>query len=77
MVITVYHLGAVNLEYYEHKLIKFVIKLIRRDQKLCMRKRVLDNLSPTLLYIGSSLEMFFFLGFYLLMPCGIKRCHHV
>jgi hypothetical protein len=59
MVITVYHLGVINLDY-EHKLIKFVIKFMRRDQKLCMRKTVLINLSPTLLYTGSSLEIFFF-----------------
>lgn len=77
MVITIYRVGVVNLEYYEHKLIKFVIKFMRRDQKLCMRKTVLVNLSPILLYIGSSLEFFFFLGLCLLMPCGIKRYHHV
>jgi hypothetical protein len=75
MVITIYHLGVVNLEYYEHKLIKFVIEFMRRDQKLCTRKRVLVHLSPTLLHIGSSLEIFF-LGLYLLMPHGIKRYHH-
>ena len=50
----------ISCRNYEHELIKFVIKFMRRDQKLCVRKRVLVNLSPTLLYIGSSLEFFFF-----------------
>jgi len=50
IVITIYHLGVVNLEYYEHKLIKFITKFMREDQKLCMRKKLLVNLSPTLLY---------------------------
>jgi hypothetical protein len=31
MAITIFNLGVVNLEYYEHKLIKFVIRFMRRD----------------------------------------------